>query len=155
MPPVATVPAANDRGAGRAQCDVDRAAGQRRDRAGPERDRNRVAHADRQRAHLQAQPRGAETDGGGQREPVERGHLADPQRAQARLAGGLRNLERFAAGRSSQAEGGLDALVHNCAVFVGRPSRSRPGSSREASLTWKWAVAVKASRKRRCSGESS
>ena len=33
------------------------------------------------------------------------------------------------------------------------PSRIRPGSSRDASLTWKWAVAVNASRNRRCNGE--
>ena len=43
----------------------------------------------------------------------------------------------------------FDAPAHSVAVSAGCPSRSRPGSSRDAALTWKCAVAVWASRKRR------
>ena len=49
----------------------------------------------------------------------------------------------------------LDARAHSIEASACWPSRMRPGSSREAALTWKWAVAVWASRKRRCSGASS
>ena len=42
--------------------------------------------------------------------------------------------------------------IANLGAYV---STGGPGSSRDASLTWKWAVAVYASRNRRCKGDSS
>src|SRR6266516_7298818 len=92
-------------------------------------------------------------DRGGERDRVERRHLADPQRPQAGSLDLERDVERLFVG-TVQPEGQcrFDGEAHSVVASAGWPSRMRPGSSREASLTWKCAVAVCASRKRRWSG---
>lgn len=52
-------------------------------------------------------------------------------------------------------EGCAGTVAYSRSVSVGRPSSMRPVVSHVAGLTWMWAVAVAASRKRRCSGEPS
>jgi len=154
--PVPVVPARHDERAGGAQRDIDLAASQRRNRTRPQRDRDRGAHADRQGSDPQAQTRYASTDGGGQRERVECRHLADPQPLQTRGAGGLGDFECLQVGPvQPQRQHRFDRRSHSMAASVVWPSRIRPGNSRDASFTWKCAVAVNASRKRRCSGAPS
>ena len=155
--PLAVVPAGHNHGAGGAERDIDRRPGQRCDRADAERKGDRAAHTDRQRSESQRQAGRAMTDRGGQREGVVGHHLANPQGVQPDIADRSRDVEGFLVGPiQPKRQNSLDPCVAHSVVASARwPSRIRPGSSRDASLTWKWAVAVNASRSRRCNGEVS
>ena len=122
----------------------------------PERERRRAAHADRQRPDRERQAGRAPAHRGGQREGVEALQLADPQALQAGALDRGGDVEGLGRGPVEPVrQHALDARAHSIEASACWPSRMRPGSSREAALTWKWAVAVWASRKRRCSGASS
>ncbi len=70
--------------------------------------------------------------------------------------GGLGDFECLQVGPvQPQRQHRFDRRPHSMAASVVCPSRMRPGNSRDASFTWKCAVAVNASRKRRCSGAPS
>ncbi len=154
--PVAVVPAGHDDRAGGAQRERGRAAGEGGDRPQAERERRRAAHADRQRPDRERQAGRAPAHRGGQREGVEALQLADPQALQAGALDRGGDVEGLGRGPvEPERQHALDARAHSIEASACWPSRMRPGSSREAALTWKWAVAVWASRKRRCSGASS
>ncbi|VBA36798.1 hypothetical protein LAUMK13_01334 [Mycobacterium innocens] len=155
--PRAVVPVAHDRRTGRPQGKVDPIAGEGGNRTHSQRQRHRVADTDGQRADFQGQVGRPQPDRGRQRERVIGGHLADPEAVEARVGGRLCDFHRFVVGPvKPKRQGDLDVdAVHSIDTSLGWSSSTRPDSSREASLTWKWAVAVKASRNRRCSGELS
>ena len=148
--PFAVVPPGHDRRAGRPQCDAEVSAGERGDRRERECDGHRASHADRDRADLQAHALRAMADGRCQRERVEGRQLADPERAEPgalHLEGDVDRL--LVRPVEPERKHGVDPSAHSTAVSASWPSRIRPGSSRDAALTWKWAVAVWASRNRR------
>ena len=109
-------------------------------------------------------PGACRPDGGGEREGIERRHLADPHRVEATAPAPATAMSIDLRLRAIQPERRDDLEIldpqagagrHSCAMLVGRSSSRRPAISQLAGLTWKCAVAVWASRKRRCSGESS
>ena len=109
-----------------------------------------------ERADLQPHALGPQADRRGQRERVERRHLTDPHGLDPGLLGGDGDLDRLLVGTvEPERHHDADRVAHSIAVSVGWSSSSRPVSSQVAGLTWKCAVAVWASRKRRCSGELS
>ena len=156
--PLAVVPARDDRRARRAERDVDLGCRSGRPPTTPP-----SAIATGLRTPIASgpifsrRPGCAMADGGGQRDGVEGRHLADPQRAQPGAAGlaARRRAPRRRAGRARTAARPRPRPLTASRCRPAGRAGSRPGSSRDASLTWKCAVAVCASRKRRCSGESS
>ena len=134
--PLAVMPAGHDRRTGGAQRDVDPAAGERRDRGCAECQRYRAAHTERQRSELQVQAGHAVPDRGGQRERVVGGHLADPQRVEPGFTRRQRDVQRLLVGPvQPERQGDFDTSGHSIATSAGWSSRTRPGSSRDASLT--------------------
>ena len=105
---------------------------------------------------LSRMPSPAMADGGCQSERVEGRQLADPERAEPGAPDLEGDVDRLLVRPvEPEREHAVDLAAHSIAVSACWPSRIRPGSSRDAALTWKCAVAVWASRKRRWSGESS
>lgn len=155
--PPAVVPAAHNRRTGRPQGKVDPIAGEGGNRTDSQRQCHRATDTDGQRADFQGQVGRPQPYRGRQRERVIGGHLADPEGVEACVGGRQRDLHCFVVGSvKPKRHGDLDVhAAHSIATSLGWSSSTRPDSSREASLTWKWAVAVKASRNRRCSGELS
>ena len=150
--PVAVMPAGHDRRTGGTERNVHPAARQGGDRGCAQRQRHRAADTNGQRADPQSQSRCAVPDRGGQRERVVGGHFADPHRAEPCGTCRQRHPQCLLVGSvQPERQGDFDTSGHSIDTSAGWSSRMRPGSSRDASLTWKCAVAVKASRNRRCS----
>ena len=77
-------------------------------------------------------------DGGGQGDRVERHELADPQRAQPGAGDLERDPDRFLVRPvEPERQRRFDPPAHSIEASAWSPSRMRPGSSRDASLTWK------------------
>ena len=154
--PWPVVPAAHDRRARRTQGHTHGSSGQRRHGRNTQRDRNRTADRDGERPHLQPYPLGLNTDRGGQRERVERRQLSHPNCLDTRRLRQEADLDRLLVGAvEPERQRDAELATHSIVVSVGCPSSSRPVSSHVDGLTWKCAVAVCASRKRRCNGEVS
>jgi len=114
------VPAADDRRARRAEGDIDSSADQRRHGGDTEGDADRAAHPDRERPDPQPHAFGLQADGRGQRESVERRHLADPHRLDRGLLGGDGDLDRLLVGAVEPVrQGDADLADHSIAVSVG------------------------------------
>ena len=118
--PLAVVPAGHDRRTGRAQRDVDVAAGEGGDRGCAERQRYRAADTEGQRSELQVQAGHAVPDRGGQREGVVGGHFANPQRVELGFTGRQRDVQRLLVGPvQPERQGDFDTSGHSIDTSAG------------------------------------